>query len=195
MRFSILTLALTSGLAVALPYVDSTSGPSAASLSGAKLNDRDAIAEVNAESEERLVKRGATAVVIGIAAVKGAAILTKIAIEHGAETIKNLGKWTEVREAFTKATVADMWSRNPDRNKWHAAICYNKGYRVQNPNGIDGKLSAKVSSGLLNTDYDCMYMNAPNQFYTDGDGGYINLAYQYDSHCTFDKKSGDLTCK
>lgn len=23
--------------------------------------------------------------------------------------------------------------------------------------------------------YDCMYMNAPNQFYTDGDGGYINV--------------------
>jgi hypothetical protein len=37
-------------------------------------------------------------VVAGIAAISGAAILTKIAIEIGADTIKNLGEWTAVSD-------------------------------------------------------------------------------------------------
>ncbi|KAG7119698.1 hypothetical protein HYQ45_014876 [Verticillium longisporum] len=130
-------------------------------------------------ASQHLDKRaGATAVVIGIAAVKGAAILTKIAIEIGADTIKNLGEWTKVREAFTKKTTDEMWNRNPDRKRFPAVACYNKGYHLQNPNGIDGKLSAKVELGLLHTDYDCMYIAGPNQFYTHSEGGYINVSYE-----------------
>jgi hypothetical protein len=39
---------------------------------------------------------GPIVAVVGIAAVAGAAKLTEIAIEIGAETIANLGKWNEV---------------------------------------------------------------------------------------------------
>jgi hypothetical protein len=51
----------------------------------------------NGELNSVLQKRVAPIVVVaGIAAINGAAILTKIAIEIGADTIKNLGEWTAV---------------------------------------------------------------------------------------------------
>lgn len=58
----------------------------------------------------------------------------------------------QARETFTKKTTAEMWARNPDRSKFPAAICYNKSYRVKDPNGITGKLSAKFELGQLNTE-------------------------------------------
>ncbi|KAG8161372.1 hypothetical protein KVR01_009636 [Diaporthe batatas] len=147
------------------------------------------------QTSEALQKRIAPVVAIaGIAAVKGLAILTKIAVEIGQDTIKNLGKWNDAREAFTKKTTAEMWARNPDYQKYPAAICYNKGYKLKNPAGKDGLVSAKLELGQLNTDYDCMYMTANNQFYTESDGGYINLSYTYSNRCTFDSNTGDLTC-
>ncbi|KAJ8079451.1 hypothetical protein PM082_013789 [Marasmius tenuissimus] len=84
-------------------------------------------------------------------------------------------KWDEARETFTKSTTAAMWARNPNRSKWVAAICYNKGWRAQNPGGISDVQSMELKLGVLHTDYDCMYMGRNNQFYTDSDGGYINL--------------------
>jgi hypothetical protein len=45
-----------------------------------------------------------------------------------------------------------MWNRNPDYAKYHAAICYNKGYRLSNPAGITELASAKLDLGLLNTE-------------------------------------------
>jgi hypothetical protein len=45
-----------------------------------------------------------------------------------------------------------MWARNPDRNKYPAAICYNKGYSVKDNSGITGKVSAKLELGLLSTE-------------------------------------------
>jgi hypothetical protein len=45
-----------------------------------------------------------------------------------------------------------MWNRNPDFAKFHATICYNKGYRLQNPAGIAELGSAKLELGLLNTE-------------------------------------------
>jgi hypothetical protein len=45
-----------------------------------------------------------------------------------------------------------MWARNPDYNKYPAAICYNKGYHVKNPAGIAGKVSAKFELGMLHTE-------------------------------------------
>jgi hypothetical protein len=53
-------------------------------------------AEADPGTSQSLEKRGAVVVVLGIAAVKGVAILTKIAIEIGADTIKNLGQWNQV---------------------------------------------------------------------------------------------------
>lgn len=75
----------------------------------------------------------------------------------------------------------------------------------------------------LPNSYDCMYVSGNNQFYTHGDGGYINvscifmlelsslyrvattltlaaslekLAYVYDNtRCAFDRATGDLTCR
>ena len=91
-------------------------------------------------------------VVAGIVAFKGATILVGIAIEIGADTIKNLGEWNEVREAFTKKTTSEMWARNPDYNMYPAAICYNKGYTLQEPNGISGLASAKLELGMLKTE-------------------------------------------
>ncbi|KAL1870235.1 hypothetical protein Daus18300_005300 [Diaporthe australafricana] len=132
------------------------------------------------QTSEGLQKRVAPIVAVaGIAAFKGAVILTKIAVEIGADTIKNLGKWNEAREEFSKKTTAEMWARNPDYQKFPAAICYNKGYKLQNAASIDGLLSAKLSLGQLNTDYDCMYMTANNQFYTQGDGGFINQSVHF----------------
>lgn len=88
-----------------------------------------------------------------------------------------------------------MWSSNPDRSRYPAVACYNKGYSLRDNNGKAGLISARLSLGVLNTDYDCMYMTGNNQFYTHGDGGYINLAYQYDSgRCSFDGSTGDLSC-
>ncbi|KAH7385951.1 hypothetical protein BKA66DRAFT_569269 [Pyrenochaeta sp. MPI-SDFR-AT-0127] len=143
----------------------------------------------------KIQKRGAALIVIGIAGTSFLIGLTKIACEIGVETVKNLGDWTEVREEFTKATVVKMWDENKDYNKYPAVACYNKGYSLQYPNRIDGKVSAKLELGQLNTDYDCMFIEAPNQFYTHGDGGYINLAYRYNSNrCSYDSKTGDLTC-
>ncbi|KAJ8063453.1 hypothetical protein OCU04_007329 [Sclerotinia nivalis] len=155
------------------------------------------IAKEDNETNPALQKRIAPVVVIaGIAAIKGIAILTKIAVEIGQQTIANLGKWNETREAFTQKTTLEMWARNPDYNKFPAVVCYNKGYNVANPGGIDGKVSAKLSLGMLNTDYDCMYMSGNNAFYTHSEGGYINLSYRYNGNrCTFNKGNGDLTCK
>lgn len=111
-----------------------------------------------------------------IAGTAGIGILTKIAIEIGGDTIKNLGKWNEAREAFSKKTTQEMWARNPDYKKFPAVACYNKGYSLQRPQGRDGLVSAKLELGQLHTDYDCMFMEGNNVFMTKGDGGYINVS-------------------
>lgn len=51
----------------------------------------------NTQADQGLQKRVAPIVAVaGIAAAKGAIILTKIAIEVAADTIKNLGEWNQV---------------------------------------------------------------------------------------------------
>ncbi|KAH8714088.1 hypothetical protein GQ44DRAFT_625237, partial [Phaeosphaeriaceae sp. PMI808] len=132
--------------------------------------------------------------VVTIVAEAAITKLTEIAIEFAADTIKNLGDWNEARETFTQTTTLEMWNRNPDYTKYATAICYNKVYRLANPAGIAELASAKSELGVLNTDYDCMYMEASNQFFTDSDGEFINLSYRYDDRCTFDQETGDLTC-
>ncbi|PSK42062.1 hypothetical protein B9Z65_3976 [Elsinoe australis] len=205
MRFIHYLLASFAASAMAAPQARSNNPKDsvAVSLSGKMTQAHTIVPITPAEGEaldrarpKALQKRGAIVVVIGIAAVKGVAILTKIAIEIGADTIKNLKDWKRVREEFTKKTALEMWNKNPDYRKYPAVACYNKGYRLQNPAKIAGKVSAKVELGMLNTDYDCMYMEGGNAFWTNSEGGYINLAYRYNAQrCSFDQKSGDLTCR
>ncbi|APA16003.1 hypothetical protein SS1G_10104 [Sclerotinia sclerotiorum 1980 UF-70] len=153
--------------------------------------------EEDNETDQALQKRIAPLVIMGTAlAIKGVGILTKIAVEVAGDTLKNLKKWNETREAFTQKTTLEMWKRNPDYNKFPAVACYNKGYHLQNPSGQDGRVSAKLSLGLLNTDYDCLFMTGNNAFYTHKEGGYINLSYRYNGNrCSFNKGNGDLTCR
>ncbi|KAM5341817.1 hypothetical protein ACJ41O_014848 [Fusarium nematophilum] len=124
----------------------------------------------------KLVRRAVPVVVVGIVGTAAASIIAKIAIEIGADTIKNLGEFNEAREAFTKKTTQEMWDRNPDYEKFPAAACYNKGYRLADPAKVAGLTSAKFELGLLNTDYDCMFVEGPNQFFTDSEGGFINAS-------------------
>lgn len=42
--------------------------------------------------------------------------------------------------------------------------------------------------------YDCQFLMAGNEFYTKGDGGFINYATYNDGSCTYDSKSRDLWC-
>ncbi|KAH6693595.1 hypothetical protein F5X68DRAFT_187403 [Plectosphaerella plurivora] len=154
---------------------------------------------------QALQKRGAIIVVAGIAGTAALAKVAQIAIEIGADTIKNLGEWNEAREAFTKATTQAMWDRNPDYAKFPAVACYNKGYRLANPANVDAVASVKFDLGLLNTEYVIFTteasivrvadMGLATTFFTDSEGGYINLSYTYNpERCSFDQKTGDLSC-
>lgn len=148
-----------------------------------------------ASGENGLDKRaGPILTVIGITAVQATAIVIKIAVEIGAETIKTLKDWNPAREAFTKKTIDEMWRRNPDYRKYPAAICYNKGYHFQNGKW-SGYVKAKFELYTLWTNYDCMYMEHGNQFYTHAEGGWINLAYRFSNACTHDARTGDLSCR
>ncbi|TDZ67830.1 hypothetical protein CTRI78_v002694 [Colletotrichum trifolii] len=138
---------------------------------------------------------------IGAAAIISAlgggvmAVATGVAVNIVTDILEAVIDWTLARETFTQETTSQMWNRNPNPGKYHAAICYNKGYRVKDPQGIDGLAKVTLRLNVLHTNYDCMYMNGPNQFWTDSEGGYINLSYTYDrNHCSFDGKTGDLTC-
>ncbi|KAH6696899.1 hypothetical protein F5X68DRAFT_257211 [Plectosphaerella plurivora] len=202
MQFSKITLSAllmglaSNALALPAPQADTNGSDELVSFTGKKVNGA-LVAQPAPETPDSqgLQKRGAILVVGAIAGTAALANVAKIAIEIGGDFIKDLGNWNEAREAFTKKTVEEMWRRNPDRRKFPATVCYNKGYRLRNGNGFDGRVSVKFELGLLSTDYDCMYIMGNNQFFTDSDGGFINLAYQYDtSRCTYDSGTGDLTC-
>ncbi|RYP08443.1 hypothetical protein DL764_001899 [Monosporascus ibericus] len=207
MQFStVFNLALFASMAMATPMPAPAVGdPNAnipksvtVNLTGQKKGDKfieglEPTGNVARDLNERVV--GATVTVLAIVATPAIAKIAQIAIQIGADTIKNLGKWNEAREKFTQATTNAMWDRNPDYNRFPAVACYNKGYSLKDPNNIDGLVSAKFELGLLSTDFDCMYVGAPNQFYTHSEGGYINLSYTYNpARCSFDQNTGDLTC-
>ncbi|KAH7118565.1 hypothetical protein B0J13DRAFT_532641 [Dactylonectria estremocensis] len=120
-------------------------------LTGRKASSKIALAN-QPVSNTKLVRRAVPVVVVGIAGTAAASIVAKIAIEIGADTIKNLGEFNEAREAFTKKTTQEMWDRNPDYAKFPAAACYNKGYRLADPAKVAGVVSAKFELGLLNTE-------------------------------------------
>ncbi|KAF7911485.1 uncharacterized protein EAF01_002992 [Botrytis porri] len=121
--------------------------------------------------------------------------VTVNAIAHAVAWAYAAITWDSKRQRFTQDATNEMWKNNPDVRTWAAAICYNKGYRVRDYNRISTPQKQKLKSGFLHTDYDCMFMMGNNAFWTDGDGGYENLAYAYDgSRCSYDGNTGDLTC-
>ncbi|KAI9155079.1 hypothetical protein HJFPF1_07646 [Paramyrothecium foliicola] len=217
MRFftiAVAALSMGNALAAPAPQAADTADLKSVSITGKKVDGLLVIEPepVEAGLEARtLQKRGPVAILVGVAGTAIAARVAQIAIEIASDTIKNLGKWNEAREAFTKKTTAEMWARNPNRARFPAVVCYNQGYSLQNPSNIDGKADVDFKLGALNTEYvpllklrdnadidsyDCMYIGAPNQFYTQGHGGYINLSYSYDGNrCSFDQATGDLTCR
>ncbi|KAH7357316.1 hypothetical protein BKA65DRAFT_580829 [Rhexocercosporidium sp. MPI-PUGE-AT-0058] len=171
------------------------------SLTGQKLADGTFVIKPEPAQEDEnavaLTTRQASPYVVAIAgpAINLVGSLVAAAITAAVTTLVATLFWDIARESFTKGTVDRMWNGNPDRSKFGAAICYNKGYSLKRPAGIDGRRNAKLSHGLLSTDYDCMFMEYNNQFYTESDGGYINLAYAFDgSRCSHDRSTGDLTC-
>ncbi|KAK7993999.1 hypothetical protein PG989_007380 [Apiospora arundinis] len=127
--------------------------------------------------------RSITAAIVTVLGIVGTAALEEIttqAVDAAVELIKNVSEWNEAREEFSKATF-------------------------EKPANVDSTASSPFKPGSLhtkNTDrcailgFDCMYLKGPNTFYTEGDNGYVNLAYDYiTDRCTFDKSTGDLTCK
>ncbi|CAI7653985.1 unnamed protein product [Penicillium discolor] len=128
--------------------------------------------------------------------------------------VKGLKNWNKSREQFTQLgkkkeshsflwrsrantsfpVTAGMMDHNPDPKTAVAAICYNKGYGIKDPEGIYGLHSEKLSVWPASTDYDCFYMGRNNAFWSYGDGGSINLYTRWQhGACRFDDKS-DLYC-
>lgn len=134
-----------------------------------------------------------TAIVTAAGTAAVSAIVTK-AVNAAGTLIGQIANFDNAREEFTKATVQAMSDANPDPEKFVATICYNMDWDLENPAGMDGLTSAKITSGPLNTDYDCFYMTAPNAFFSRGDGGFINLAIMNSDKCTFDSETADLRC-
>ncbi|KAL8358874.1 hypothetical protein RB601_008226 [Gaeumannomyces tritici] len=148
-----------------------------------------AVAEAQLEKREII-----TGIVTSIAITVGTDLATRAA-NAGIKLIKDISNWTSAREKFTKATVDEMWAKNPDPTQWVAAICNNVGYNLKNPQGITGKVSVDLKQGALKTNYDCFYMAKGNTFSSTGDGGYINLATRNNAACKFTKgKNPSLAC-
>ncbi|KAF5686281.1 hypothetical protein FCIRC_2999 [Fusarium circinatum] len=116
-------------------------------------------------------------VTIAILTAAGTAAATAIvneAVKAAAAFIGNISNFDAGREAFTVQTTESMMANNPDPERFQAAACYNKAFSVADPANIDGQSSVEFRLGILNNDYECMYIAAPNQFFTEGDGGLIN---------------------
>lgn len=147
--------------------------PAKSGLTTVTLESRD-------DSAHGLTKREPVIATILVAAGTAAisAVVTE-AVSATAKLIGDISNFDSAREAFTQQTTDAMMARNPDPARFQAAACYNKGFSVADPANIDGQNSVKFSLGLLNTDYECMYIAAPNQFFTEGDGGFINVSVDY----------------
>ncbi|KDN71460.1 hypothetical protein CSUB01_12041 [Colletotrichum sublineola] len=101
----------------------------------------------------------------------------------------------EARKTFTQQQPELMWTRNPDYAKFPAAACYGLGYRLANETAFDGLIHANISGPGKEENYDCLYLEAPNQFFTNDDGGSLNLGVAFDpTRCSFDSETADLTC-
>ncbi|KAL1795896.1 hypothetical protein ACET3X_006120 [Alternaria dauci] len=169
MKFTLVT-ALLAGAAVAVPT--------------APIHAHNGTGEA---LDKRVIDPLSLAIIGGVASA-----VVAVSATDAVNQIKNVADWTAAREAFTKATVYEM-AKSAKPNE--ASICYNMGYKVSKPNQMRLLTSVRLKSGVLNTDYDCFYMSGPdNHFNTEGDGGYINLAVQNPSSCSFDSKTSDVYC-
>ncbi|RYP04466.1 hypothetical protein DL764_004436 [Monosporascus ibericus] len=127
----------------------------------------------------------------------GTALVTAViqrAVTEVADLIGDIASFDAGREAFTKQTTDAMFAQNPDPARFQAAACYNQAFSFADPANVDGQTSVEFRQGLLNTDYECFFIAAPNQFFTEGDGGFINLSITHSDRCTFDSATSDLTC-
>ncbi|RGP76918.1 ethanolamine utilization [Fusarium longipes] len=126
-------------------------------------------------SDHLLSKREPVTVAILTAAGTAAATaIVNEAVNAAVAFIGDISNFDAGREAFTVQTTEAMMANNPDPERFQAAACYNKAFSVADPANIDGQSSVEFRLGILNTDYECMYIAAPNQFFTEGDGGLIN---------------------
>ncbi|KAK7959294.1 uncharacterized protein PG986_004148 [Apiospora aurea] len=169
-------------------------------LTGEKWGSTDGITQGLEPVKKRdIEERQVTAAVVTILGIVGSAALEQLttkAVDSAIDLVKDISEWNKAREEFTKATVKGMMDANPDPTNFVAAACYNMSYKLETPANVDSTASLEFKLGALKTNFDCMYIKAPNNFYTEGDNGYVNLAYDYfTSRCTFDQSSGDLTCK
>lgn len=104
MKFNTAMVALVAGLAAAAP---------------APKNDEHAVLEKRIDPITAGIISGAV-----VTAIVGTA--SGVAVGSINNILPNLSTWEQVREQFTKKTVAEMWARRP--NNRVAAICY-----VSNP--------------------------------------------------------------
>jgi hypothetical protein len=150
--------------------VNSAAVPANSGLTTVTLEARDVSAHSITKREPVFA---AILLAAGTAAVS--AVVTE-AVSAAVAFIGDVASFDNAREAFTQQTTDTMMAKNPNPTRFQAAACYNKAFTVADPANIDGQTSVKFSLGLLNTDYECMYIAAPNQFFTESDGGFINVS-------------------
>ncbi|CAG8974606.1 hypothetical protein HYALB_00004404 [Hymenoscyphus albidus] len=120
--------------------------------------------------------------------------VAKQAVKQAVDVLQDLGEWDGARQKFTQEVTAQMWDMNPSPETIVATVCYNKGYDVSDTSKIVSLMDVDFKLGKFNTDYDCMYLEGPIQFWTRGDGGYQNLCYRKGPSCSYDDNTGDLNC-
>lgn len=143
-----------------------------------------------------LAKRTTTTALPTSSATGAAAEAGKLAVGAAAAAqVRDIIDWAAGREAFTRATTRAMWERNPDYGIYVAAVCYDQGYGLSDPAAVrEGVVSVSLVSGVLDADYDCLYLGRGESSYTYGEGGYVNLGYTHSAACRYQADSGDLWC-
>ncbi|KAF5025457.1 hypothetical protein F66182_2480 [Fusarium sp. NRRL 66182] len=107
---------------------------------------------------------------------------------------RRISNWNKARAEYIRLVTEMMMDRNPDSKTAVAAVCYNKKYGLKDPRNIYGLRSAEFSIWPASTDYDCFYMGRGNAFWSQGDGGSVNVHARWQRGvCRFDKSS-DLYC-
>ncbi|KAL2059729.1 hypothetical protein VTL71DRAFT_10221 [Oculimacula yallundae] len=162
---------------------------------------RDAVASTGFETSNNVIdspieKRQAivTGILVSVATT-ALSQLTTAGVNAAIAEIKNIANFDAARQAFTKSAVSKMAAANTDKANFPGTICYNQGYRLQDPAGFTGLVSLELKSGLLKVDFDCFYMSKGNAFFSEGDGGFQNLATNSPAGaCTFDSVTADLRC-
>ncbi|KAF4550844.1 Hypothetical protein D9617_15g041940 [Elsinoe fawcettii] len=140
-----------------------------------------------------------TMTIVGIVGTKVLVLAVKAAAEKIMEFGKQAQNWNKDREEFLRVSVNEFWQANPDKVGFPAVACYNKGYHTKEPVASNGGKSAiwnltYKKGAFLKTDWDCMYIDRGNSFYTWAEGGFRNLRYKHTDVCTFQQASGDLYC-